>query len=306
MIGEEGDDFFGERVEAFGARVLVGDFFGERVLLLHEGAEEEHEPGFPVGCVSGERGLGAAKGAVVAFLGGLDDALQRAVGNMDVPGTQEHERGEHAGEAAIAVLKRMDGKEDDDEAADEQQRMQGAFAFGLGEPGNEGLHLARRVEWRDGLKDDADLLSIRIEGGDVVWQRLVVAAVALVLGAVAQEVLMELADHVLRDGNLLEGIEHLIHDIGVSGNLLLIARLELGDVQAAEQILDLAVGELGALDAGGGADTLNGGDLAQPVQFFGRETADHAPLAFEFVQLGDEPESFGRDGENRGQHGCFG
>lgn len=157
----------------------------------------------------------------------------------------------------------MNGEEDDDEAADEQQRMQGALAVGLGEPGDERLHLARGVERRGGLEDDADLLSIGIEGGDVVGQSLVVAAMALVLGAVAQEVLMELADHVLRNGNLLEGIEHLIHDIGVSGDLLLIARLELGDVQTAEQILDLAVGELGTLDAGGGTDTLNGGDPAE-------------------------------------------
>lgn len=65
---------------------------------------------------------------------------------MGVTGTQEHERGEHAGDAAIAILKRMDGEEDDDEAADEQQRMQGALAVGLGEPSDEGLHLARRVE----------------------------------------------------------------------------------------------------------------------------------------------------------------
>ncbi len=200
----------------------------------------------------------------------------------------------------------MDGEEDDDEAADEQQRMQGALAVGLCEPGDESLHLARGVEGRGGLEDDADLLSIGIEGGDVVGQGLVVAAVAFVLRAVTQEVLMELADHVFRDGDLIEGIKHLIHDIGVAGDLLLIACLELGDVKAAEQILDLAVGEPGTLDAGGGADTLDGGDLAQRGEFFGRKAADHAPLPFEILELGDEPQHLGRDGENRGQHGGLG
>lgn len=78
----------------------------------------------------------------------------------------------------------------------------------------------------------------------MIRQRFVVAAMAFVLRAVAQEVLMELADHVFRDGDLLEGIEHLIHDIGVASDLLLIACLELGDVQSAKQVLDLAVGEL--------------------------------------------------------------
>ena len=70
------------------------------------------------------------------------------------------------------------------------------------------------------------------------------AAMAFVLRAVAQEVLMKLADHVFRDGDLIEGIEHLIHDMSVARDLLLIASFELGDVQSAKQVLDLAVGEL--------------------------------------------------------------
>ena len=52
-------------------------------------------------------------------------------------------------------------------------------------------------------------------------------------------------------GDLLEGIEHLIHDIGVTGDLLLIACLELGDVQPAKQVLDLTIRELRVLNAGG-------------------------------------------------------
>lgn len=225
---------------------------------------------------------------------------------MAITGAEEHERGEHAGEAAIAILKRMDGEEDDDEAAYEQQRVQGALAVGLDEPGDECLHLARRIERRGGLEDNADLFAIRIEGGDVIRQCLVMAAMAGVLGAVTQEVLMELADHVFRDGDLLEGIEHLIHDIGVTGDLLLIACLELGDVQSAKQILDLAVGELRALNAGGRADTLDGGDLAQRSEFLRRKAANHAPLPFELVQLGDDAEDLGCDAENGGQHGCRG
>ncbi len=67
VIGEEGDDLLGERVEVFGEGFFEGDLFGERVFLLHEGAEEEEVPGFPFGLLGGERGLGAAEGAVVAF-----------------------------------------------------------------------------------------------------------------------------------------------------------------------------------------------------------------------------------------------
>ena len=80
---------------------------------------------------------------------------------------------------------------------------------------------------------------------------------------------MELADHVFRNRDLLEGIEHLIHDIGVTGDLLFVARRELGDVQATQQVLDLAVGELGAFDACGRANTFNGGDAAERCESFG-------------------------------------
>ena len=73
---------------------------------------------------------------------------------------------------------------------------------------------------------------------------------AFVLRAVAQEILMELTDHVFRDRDLLEGIEYLIHDIGVASDLLLVPCLELRDAQAAQQVLDLAIGELRAFDAG--------------------------------------------------------
>ena len=54
---------------------------------------------------------------------------------------------------------------------------------------------------------------------------------------------MELADHVFRDRNLLEGVEHLIHNVGISGDFLLVAGFELGDVEAAKQFFHLAVGE---------------------------------------------------------------
>lgn len=54
------------------------------------------------------------------------------------------------------------------------------------------------------------------------------------------------------------------------------------------------------------ADTLDGGDLAQRSEFLRRKAANHAPLPFELVQLGDEAEDLGCDAENGGQHGCLG
>ena len=76
VIGQEGDDLPGKRVEVGGLGVIDGDLPGEGVFLLHQGAEEEDEPGFPVGLLGAERGLRAAEGTVVAFFGCLNDALQ--------------------------------------------------------------------------------------------------------------------------------------------------------------------------------------------------------------------------------------
>jgi hypothetical protein len=52
VIGEEGGDLFGERVEVGGLSVFERDLLGEGVFLLHEGAEEEDEPGSPVGLLN--------------------------------------------------------------------------------------------------------------------------------------------------------------------------------------------------------------------------------------------------------------
>jgi len=47
VIREESDDLLGERVEVGGWGVFERDLLGEGVFLLHKGAEEKHEPGFP-------------------------------------------------------------------------------------------------------------------------------------------------------------------------------------------------------------------------------------------------------------------
>lgn len=150
------------------------------------------------------------------------------------------------------------------------------------------------------MEDDADFVAIGIERGDVVGQRLVMAAMPLVLRAVARQVLVELADHVLGDGDLLEGIEHLIHHVGATRDLLLIAGFKIGDVRAAKQILHVTVGELRSLDLGGRYDTLNGGNLAKRGEFLRRKTADQTPLPLEFIEFGDEPVHHGPMARLRG------
>ena len=100
-----------------------------------------------------------------------------------------------------------------------------------------------RVEGAGGLEDDAKLAAIGIEGSDVVRQRLPLATMTLVLGAVLKEVAMELPQHVRGERDLAGVSEDLLHDKGVACDLLLIAGSEGLCLKSSEQRLDLAVAE---------------------------------------------------------------
>lgn len=82
---EEGGELAGERGELRAVRVEALLEAGD---LLADAAEEEHEPGRPVGAAFAPCGLRAAEGEVVGFFVLLDDALQRTVGHMAVTGTE--------------------------------------------------------------------------------------------------------------------------------------------------------------------------------------------------------------------------
>lgn len=61
---------------------------------------------------------------------------------------------------------------------------------------------------------------------------------------------MQLLDLIFVERNVLPGLEHEIHQLGVAGHLLLVTCLERMDSQIREQLLDFAVRELAAFDAG--------------------------------------------------------
>src|SRR3546814_11994474 len=75
--------------------------------------------------------------------------------------------------------------------------------------------------------------------------------------------LMQLLDVVLGERDVLPRREHQFHQLGVAGHFLLVAAGESFDLQIRQQPLHLAVGQLAALDAGGGTDALDGGDPPQ-------------------------------------------
>ena len=88
---------------------------------------------------------------------------------------------------------------------------------------------------------------------------------ALILGAVAQKVPVQLLNMILRDGYVGPGMKDRFHDLGVSRNFLLVPCGEFLDFETSEHLLNLSVGQLASLDARRGADTLNGGDPPKGV-----------------------------------------
>jgi hypothetical protein len=85
------------------------------------------------------------------------------------------------------------------------------------------MHAPRRVERRRRREHDAQPGAVLVEGLYVVGQRLVVPAMPLILRGVSQEIAMELLDVVLGEGDRLPIGEHRLHDLSVTGYLLLVA-----------------------------------------------------------------------------------
>jgi len=121
---------------------------------------------------------------------------------------------------------------------------------------------------------------------------------ALVLVAVAQQGLMELADMILAQAHVGMSLEHEVDRLGVSGHFLLVARLEGPDGgRPRAQVLDLGVGQLRPFDARRGADALYGRDLAECAEALRREGLEGLPPALELVDFGDELHQVGAENE---------
>jgi hypothetical protein len=87
---------------------------------------------------------------------------------------------------------------------------------------------------------------------------------------------------------------------GIASHFLFVAGGEGLDLQVRQQLLHLAVGQLAALNAGGGADALDGSHAAQRRQAVRCECAQGAPGAFELVDPGNEAQNLRGDLEGVG------
>jgi len=86
--------------------------------------------------------------------------------------------------------------------------------------------------------------------------RLVFAAVPFALLTVAQKIAVKLFQVILGEGNIGKGKKGRLHDL-IASYLLFVTAIEALDFQFGEELLDLAIAELAALDAGRRSDALD-------------------------------------------------
>ena len=102
---------------------------------------------------------------------------------------------------------------------------------------------------------------------------------------------------VLRQWDCIIGAKDRLHDISITGNLLLIARRKRADPDIRQQRLDLTVGELGAFDAGRRTDAFNGRNTTQTGQTFRCNPPDRSPCSLEFIDLRDQRQYLRRNAQ---------
>ena len=144
----------------------------------------------------------------------------------------------------------MDCKKNNNEHADDDERMQFIIVQRGSEPGNEYFHLRGRLEGARGFKHGPDSPAIRPEGLDVIVELLVRAAVPLVPDGVFQQVAVKLPDVVFRRRNDVIAGKDRVHDGGVAGDLLFIAACKNSNVDSGKKPVDLAVCEPGPFNTG--------------------------------------------------------
>ena len=86
--------------------------------------------------------------------------------------------------------------------------------------------------------------------------------------------------------------EDRFHDFGIARDFLFISGFELFDFDVAEELVDLLIGQLAALDPGRRTDAFDRRYVAKGRQALRGQRPQRAPCALELIQLGNQREDF--------------
>ena len=212
---------------------------------------------------------------------------------MALSGPKEQESRQDPGESAIAILKGMNFQEDDHKHPNGDDGMQILQRLSLGDPRQQSLHFPGCVKRSRCLSDDPNHVSPGIKGSDVVGKSFVAAPMPNIFFAELQENTMELENMILRGAEQISRIENQVHRGGITGHLLFVPRRKRLGLQAVQNRRHLLVGQLGAFNPCGKADTLDGGNPPQPREDLWRKPGQRLPTAFELVDPREDLEELG-------------
>ena len=110
----------------------------------------------------------------------------------------------------------------------------------------------------------------------------------LILAGIGQQIPMKLLNVALFQGNCIIDAEDRLHDVGVTGYLLLVTRCERADPDIRQQAFHFPVAEPRALDAGRGPDAFDRGHASLDKRSGAiRPIERHAPLNSSISAISD-------------------
>ena len=136
-----------------------------------------------------------------------------------------------AREPAIAILERVNLQERGGEYRNGKKRMKVVFIQCRARPFDKLGDPSRCIKGRCIFEDHANLLAVGIESRDIAGIDLAYTSVPCVFVAVNQQVAVELPGMIFGDCQFIGVGKHGFHGFRISGDFLLIARLEFSDFE---------------------------------------------------------------------------
>ncbi|GAA5629041.1 hypothetical protein Brsp05_04340 [Brucella sp. NBRC 12953] len=100
--------------------------------------------------------------------------------------------------------------------------MQAFLVDCLTRRGNKRLHVTRCIKGRCRFEHNAELPTISIKSDTIVAQGFVGTAMTFDFNAMSQKRLVELEDMVFGETQVIKGLKHKVHGLGLARDLLLV------------------------------------------------------------------------------------
>ena len=123
--------------------------------------------------------------------------------------------------------------------SDSKEWMQVFLYFLSAIPIHQFAHQVWRSKRGSCLKNDSNLFPWLIKCTDMIRMFFVIPSMMFILGAMSEQITMQLFDMILCEWDMLPRAIYQLHHFGISSNFLFIACSELSDLELSKECLDL-------------------------------------------------------------------